>query len=237
MSITRHHNGRSAQCRTWPIMWLAAAALLVAGSARADEDAEPGLVRSANLIYGQSKSSVCFSDEFLAQVQKETHIRTHHRFFPVKLSETEELFEHPFAVMTGEGGFELTDLQRQNMVDYLHAGGFVIASAGCSSQPWNRSFKREIERMFPDRALETLGADHPIFHTVYDIRESKYKSSAPQLPELRGLSIDGRTVLVWSPDGLNDTANAGSGCCCCGGNEIKQARALNVNILVYALTH
>ena len=40
---------------------------------------------------------------------------------------------------------------------------------------------------------------------------------------LEGLEIDGRIVLIYSPEGLNDTANAGGGCCCCGGNEIRNS--------------
>jgi hypothetical protein len=35
---------------------------------------------------------------------------------------------------------------------------------------------------------------------------------------------------------LNNTANA-PGCCCCGGNEIKNSMEVNVNILAYALLY
>jgi len=84
---------------------------------------------------------------------------------------------------------------------------------------------------------DLLDADHPIFHTVYDVTSSKYKSGSQKLPVLKGLEVDGKIVLIWSPDGLNDTANAGPNCCCCGGNEVKSAKLLNVNILAYALTH
>jgi hypothetical protein len=72
---------------------------------------------------------------------------------------------------------------------------------------------------------------------VYDITQSNYKSGGPRLPDLEALEIDGRVVMILSPDGLNDTGNAGPGCCCCGGNEVKSALKLNVNILAYALTH
>jgi hypothetical protein len=55
--------------------------------------------------------------------------------------------------------------------------------------------------------------------------------------KLKGLEIDGKIVAVFSSDGLNDTANAGGKCCCCGGAEIQNARQMNVNLLAYALTH
>ena len=144
-------------------------------------------------------------------------------------------FQFPFAVMTGEGGFQLTQQQRKNMRDYLQAGGFIIASAGCSSQPWQNSFRNEIAKVFPEIKLQQLDFTHPVFHTMYDITELRCKGS--HRAHLEGLEIDGKIVLIFSPDGLNDTSKAGGNCCCCGGNEIKNARQMNVNLLAYTLTH
>ena len=123
------------------------------------------------------------------------------------------------------------------MRTYLLGGGFIVASASCSSKPWNDSLGRELEKIFPKLKLKKLGAKHPVFHTVYDIASSKYKRGGSKLPELRGLEVDGKIVLIWSPDGLNDSKNSGPKCCCCGGNEVKAAQKINVNILSYALTH
>jgi len=207
-----------------------------AALAQSDPAAGDGLVRAAKLVYANGKSSVCFSDHFLQVIADETHVETQPELIPVK-SDSGELFDYPFAVMTGEGAFTLTPLQIENLRTYLTYGGFVIASAGCSSKDWNRSYGQAVAQIFPDAELVTLDAEHPIFHTVYDITSSKYKSGGAKLPELRALELDGKVVMIWSPDGLNDTANAAAGCCCCGGNEIKSARQLNVNILAYALTH
>ena len=225
------------------VFLLAAAALLALSvnhsqpaHAQDAEAAEPGEVRAANLIYGTNRTSVCFADQFLADVETQTNIKTNRRFFPVQM-DSDELFDYPFAVMTGEGAFSLSDAQRDTLKDYLTYGGFVIASAGCSSKPWNESFRQEMVAMFPEAELAVLGADHAIYHTVYDISSSRYKSGETKLPELYALQIEGRVVMVWSPDGLNDSGNAGPNCCCCGGNEVKSAKQLNVNILAYALTH
>jgi hypothetical protein len=198
-------------------------------------DAEPGMVRCANLIYGHNKTSVCFSDEFLAQIQKETNVRTNRRFCPVKLA-SDEIYQYPFAVMTGEGSFTLSPRQRANLRNYLSRGGFLVASAGCSSSAWNASFRAEIKQVFPERQLEKLAMNHPVFHTVYDIETMGGRKRRVDA-RLEGLQLDGKIVLIYSPEGLNDTANAGPGCCCCGGNEIENARQVNVNLLAYALTH
>jgi Domain of unknown function (DUF4159) len=208
------------------------------GDSQADVDNEPKetAVYSANLVYGSNKTSVCFSDQFLTQAREDTLIDTHPEFDRVDLA-SDELFDYPFAVMTGEGKFELTEEQALNLQDYLYGGGFLVASAGCSSEPWNASFKRAIRDAFPDLTLTRLDGEHPIYHSVYDISKSRYKKGPPRLPRLDALQIDGRVVLVWSPDGLNDTASAGPDCCCCGGNEVRSAKKLNVNLLAYALTH
>src|SRR5213593_1905267 len=75
-------------------------------------------VECANLIYAGTKSSVCFSEEFLSAVASQTSINTARKFKPVKLAE-KEVFRFPFSVMTGEGAFSLTDDERKNLKLYV----------------------------------------------------------------------------------------------------------------------
>lgn len=205
--------------------------------ARAEEPALPGAgvgVSIANLIYGDGKTAECFSEQFLLDVNDETSIKINASMTPIELASA-QVFEHPFAVMSGEGAFALKAVEKQTLSMYLEAGGFVVASAGCSNREWARSFSQAIGEMYPDAELKALEADHAVFHTVYDISKVKYKRGPARLPTLKALVLDGRIVLLFSPDGLNDTDNAGGTCCCCGGNEIKSARQINVNLLAYAM--
>jgi hypothetical protein len=201
---------------------------------RAGQTAETGgeAIECANLIYSGTKSSVCFSEEFLSNVAAETSVNTSRKFKPVKLAEP-EVFRFPFAVMTGEGAFTLADDERKNLKLYLEKGGCLLASAGCSSKEWGDSFRQEIETIFPDRKLAEVPMSHPIFRTVYDVTslETSHKGINAKL---FGLTIGGKIVVIFSPDGLNDTGTM-HGCCCCGGDEIKNSQQMNVNILVYAL--
>ncbi len=192
-----------------------------------------GVVQVANLVYAGTKSSQCFADHFLVKAEKESSISTSRRFHAVKLR-GEALYEFPLVIMTGEGEFQLSDAEQENLRRYVRRGGFLLASAGCSSSAWDRSFRREMAKVFPDHPLKPLDLDHPIFHTVYEIRSIRTKHGEPQ--PLVGISIGGRLGVIYSPDGLNDTAHT-TGCCCCGGNEILNAIVVNVNILAYALTH
>lgn len=194
-----------------------------------------GLVRVAMLTYGtERKTSVCFADHFLRQVALETEINVDRAFTSIDLA-SEELFAFPFAVMTGEGAFELTDEEVANARRFLTSGGFLLASSGCSNSAWNASMKRALERILPDAQLNEIDLSHEVFHTIYDIKrlDAKRRSSNP---EIFAIEIDSRLRVIYSPEGLNDTQNAGGGCCCCGGNEIRNAADINANILAYALT-
>src|SRR3954447_8349314 len=105
-----------------------------------------GIVQVANLIYAGTKSSKCFSDHFLIQAEKDSKISTSRRFHAVKLA-SEELFEFPLVIMTGEGAFELPETERQNLRKFVEGGGLLIASAGCSSPEWDRSFRAEMSKI------------------------------------------------------------------------------------------
>jgi hypothetical protein len=192
-----------------------------------------GLVQVANLVYAGTKSSQCFSDHFLITAEKESAISTSRRFHAVKLS-SDEIYNFPMVIMTGEGPFQLTDRERENLKEYIRRGGFLLASAGCSSQDWQRSFRKEMALVFADEPLEPLTMDHPVFHAVYEVNELQARHGQPR--PLEGISLGGRLGVLYSQDGLNDTQHT-QGCCCCGGNEISNAIQINVNVLAYALTY
>ena len=191
-------------------------------------------IQCGNLIYGGTHTSRCFSDEFLTAVQRKTAIGTARRFRSVKLA-ADELFKYPFVVMTGEAGFHLTAKERENLKRYLENGGFLLASAGCSSEKWDRSFKKEMASVFEKAPMKEIPMDHAIFRSVETIKRLELHHPA-EPARLQGLEIKGKIVCVYSSHGLNDTEHA-AGCCCCGGHEIENALDVNVNVLVYALLH
>ena len=198
--------------------------------------AKENTVKCANLIFAGTQTSRCFSDEFLSVAQKKTAIGTERHFQSVKLA-SDELFKFPFVMITGESDFFFSKAERENLKKYLESGGFMLASAGCSSKKFDDSFRREIKTIFGDKAFKPIPKDHVIFRTVNKIEKLDLRHSeggAP--PELLGMEMNGKIVLVYSPHGLNDTSNT-EGCCCCGGNEISNSLDVNVNVLVYALLH
>ena len=125
------------------------ALLLTTARAQQPEGASEGRVRVAMLTYGaERKTSVCFADHFLRDVAIETDINIDRRFTKIDL-DSEELFAHPFAVMTGEGSFELTEqeianrsevAQKQPDVVWVHASGKRCAVEVELTAKWGRQF-------------------------------------------------------------------------------------------------
>ena len=192
--------------------------------------AKEGIVQCGNLIYAGNKTSRCFSDEFLSTVQQKTSISTSRRFRAVRL-DSEELFQFPFVVMTGEGNFTLTSKERENLKKYVAGGGFLLASAGCSSETWDKSFRKEMTQTFGE--MKPIPMQHPIFSTVFPIK-TLAAGKKPTKGHLEGITNNDKLVVVYSADGLNDSSNS-RGCCCCGGSELGNALQINANILAYAL--
>ena len=73
------------------------------------------VVQVANLVYAGSKSSECFADHFLVRTENDSTISTSRRFHAVKLS-SEDIYNYPLLIMTGEGEFVLGDAERRNCV-------------------------------------------------------------------------------------------------------------------------
>ena len=184
--------------------------ILCLGLAPGHLPAKEGAVQCGNLIYAGTKTSRCFSDEFLSTVQQKTSIATERRFKPVKLS-SDELFKFPFVIMTGEDDFNLTRKERENLKKYLENGGFMLASPGCSNKAWATAFQREIKRIFGKDALKDIPMDHALFNTIFTVKELKLSHGGKG--KLQGISHNGKLVVAFASDGLNDTSNT-EGCCC-----------------------
>lgn len=190
-------------------------------------------IEVGNLVYAGDKSSVCFADRFLKTVNEKTNLFVDPKFHSVKLNE-DAVFNHPFCVFSGEKSFELTEGERRNLRQYLKSGGFILSSPSCSNSDWDRALRRELKLVFPEYKLKEIPMSDPLFSTVYEIKRLVEKKGKTVM--LEGLEINGRIVMVYSKEGLNDVSHA-KGCCCCGGNEIRDPVEVNVNILTYALLY
>ena len=104
---------------------------------------------------------------------------------PVVLALTDpELFDYPFIYIVEPGALVFSDDEVEALKHYLHNGGFLMVDDFWGEDEWY-SFYHEIRRVFPDRPLQELPLEHPIFHCVYDLKKK------PQIPSI-GHAQEGR---------------------------------------------
>jgi len=146
-----------------------------------------------------------------------------------------DLFEYPFAFLTGHGSISINQTEAANLREYLNNGGFLYID---DDYGLDKHFRDVIKQVYPDEELIEIPFDHPIYHQVYDFPEGlpKVHEHDGKPPRGFGLLRNGRLVLFYTyesnladgwanPEVHNDPA------------AIRQkALQMGTNILVYALT-
>jgi hypothetical protein len=153
-----------------------------------------------------------------------------------------DAFAHPILYITGHEDFKLTDDEVNNLRRYLAAGGVLVGNACCGRKSFDEAFRREIARVMPDRKLQRVPLDHPIYKSVFPIQKVEYTPLAqhdnPGLdrPTLEGIAIDNQLRVIYSPFGF---VNGWSGAPNPYAREYATSDALRlgINILMYAMTH
>ena len=117
----------------------------------------------------------------------------------------DDLLESPVLFMSGNGGFVLTDFQKDSLKKYLENGGFLFADAcqgeGCGRAEFDRSFRQLMVDLFPDSPLEPLPPNHPVW-TSYEPLER------PDERPLLGLQACCKTSVIYCPRNLACLWNA-----------------------------
>ena len=193
-------------------------------------DARP-IVAAATIVYGEKSSARCFSESFLRLARESSSIPAPEKLAPVALTDP-SLAEHPFALLSGEGFFTFAPEERDALRRFVMNGGFLLASAGCSSAAWDRSLRDELDEIFPESRLSRIPEDHAVFSMLVPVASIRLKDGTPA--HLEGIDIDGRFGVVYSAAGLNDTASLPD-CCCCTGTEVADSPAILANLFAYAL--
>jgi hypothetical protein len=169
---------------------------------------------------------------------------------PVNLDDGIDAFYWPFLISGLVGAWDLTDEQTRKLREYLLRGGFLLCDSFYGDDEW-AGFIDGMSRVFPDRPIVELPADHPIFHVVFDLTERPriptwqhlpyggYRGGpSGSTPHWRAILDDDDRVMVMITYN-NDIADGWQRA------DMPQyppdaaylAIALGVNFAVYALTH
>ena len=129
-------------------------------------------------------------------VRTRTGLAVSDRPVSVKLTDP-NLWNYPYIYMTGHGNIRFTEEEVQILRRYLLSGGFLHAD---DNYGMDKSFRREMARVFPDKELVELPASHPIYHAFYDFPRGLPKIHAHDGKSAQGFGIlhDGRLLVYYT---------------------------------------
>ncbi|MEW6014523.1 MAG: DUF4159 domain-containing protein [Candidatus Zixiibacteriota bacterium] len=146
------------------------------------------------------------------------------------------LFRYPFLFATGHGVIKFSQEEKERLRTYLSGGGFLFIN---DSYGMDKTVRKELAALFPERELVELPFDHPVYHAYFD-----FPAGPPKIHEHDnkpsqgfGIIINGRVVVYYlyesdigdgweDPQVHNDPPE-----------KREAALRMGMNILVYALTH
>ena len=107
------------------------------------------------------------------------------------------IFSYPFLHMTGHGNVFFTSDEALNLRNYLLAGGFLHIDDNYGMEPYLR---KELKKVFPDKELEEIGADHIIFREPFNFPQGlpKIHEHDGKRPQAFGIFHEGRVVLLFT---------------------------------------
>lgn len=108
-----------------------------------------------------------------------------------------ELFNYPYVYLTGHGNVFFSDQDSKNLRNYLLSGGFLHVDDNYGLEPY---FRKAIKKIFPDKKLEPLPANHPIFNQAFNFPDGlpKIHVHDGKPPQLFGITHEDRLILVFS---------------------------------------
>lgn len=154
-----------------------------------------------------------------------------------------ELFEYPFVLLTGNRNFpEFSKEARNQLIRYLTGGGviFIEDATGIPGSLFDRAARKFIRQTFSDSPLHIISREHAVMRSFYLLRTVGGRKVIHNY--LEGLEIDGRTCLIYSSNDIlgawarDRMGNYLYSCDPGGEKQRRESIKLTANIIMYALT-
>ena len=154
-----------------------------------------------------------------------------------------DLFNYPFLYLAGKYEFEpFSPDEVETLRRFLSYGGFLLIDDALGQQGYgfDKSVRREMQRIFPGNELRRLPSGHAALRSYYLLR--RIGGVRVVSPNLEGITVGNSTSVVycqndlggaWERDQLGKWTNA----CTPGGEaQRKDAFHLGINLILYAMT-
>lgn len=172
---------------------------------------------------------------------------------PITLA-SPNLFAYRFLYMHGrrafrsgdEPGAEIPMAHLINLRRHLESGGLLLADACCGSKEFDKSFRDMMQKMFPDRKLEPISLEDPLFGETIGKRIEQLlcrteagKPYQPIQPRLEGIRLNpsdprSRWIVIYSPYDLGCALEKHAASDCIGYKH-ESALELAAQVVLYAL--
>ena len=105
--------------------------------------------------------------------------------------------ESSFLYITGHGNIKFNDEEIQTLRDHLLSGAFLHADDNFGM---DKSFRREMKKVFPEKDWIELPTNHPIFNIYYEFPNGlpKVHEHGNNRPQALGLFNEGNLMVLYT---------------------------------------
>ncbi|PEN14660.1 hypothetical protein CRI94_04580 [Longibacter salinarum] len=174
--------------------------------------------------------------ELLSFVRENTLLSVAPEAETVELT-SNNLFAYPYLYLTGHGNVSLSPSEVERLRQYLEGGGFLHVD---DNYGLDEHIRRELKKVFPNRELEEIPFDHPIYNMRYRFPDGlpKIHEHDGKAPQGLGIRDDAGRIMVfysyesdlgdgWEPASVHNNSP----------EKRQAALRMGANILTYAMTH
>lgn len=168
-------------------------------------------------------------------IKDNTNVKVNAEYKFVDLSK-KEIFNSSFLFLTGHGNIVFSQSDIESLREYFNNGGFMYVD---DDYGLDKSFRRELKKVFPNLDLIEIPFTHDIYHIVYNFENGPPKTHEHnnKPPQGFGIFLNKRLVLYYTyesnpsdgwadPEVHNDPPD-----------KREEALKFGTNIVVYALSN
>ena len=159
------------------------------------------------------------------------------------------IFKYPIVFMHGRKAFTMSRQEIRNLREYLRRGGLLFADAACGDRKFDRSFRRMIAQLYPDKKLKRIPPDHELFTSkvgfdVRSVRRREPEVANPKVaintvvrtgkPFLEGVEVENHFSVIYSKYDLSCVLERQSSVACVG-YVPEDALKIAINVILYAM--
>jgi hypothetical protein len=210
-----------------------------------EEDAQ---ANSDPVVFAQIRTSGVWNTEpggannLLRFMKKNLSVKANYLVRTVRL-DADPLANYSFLYLSGISEFSFSDAELTALRAYLENGGYLLVDNSLGLDEFRSAAHRELKRLYPERSLEKIPKEHPLYlqgpfklETVRYTPAVRAKYPALTLPVLEGLKAGDDYNVICSPFDLA-AGWQGDDHPLAYGYEPGDALQLGANLVTYCLTH